>query len=670
MKSIFILFLFICFQQFIIAGEPVTKKDSEKNIIFDEATIKLFQSIPILSEGRVKPLNTYASFLLLKLNGKRIVRESIYRDYSGEIILVRDLLADSRVIYKPESGKKIQPMEWFLTALFYPEQAMTQRIFLVENREILESFEGKNLIPRDWYSYAELEPMIQNIFKRAIPINKMDTKKRSLVEQQILDLAIKINDFSNILNALEFARPMTDTSSLGLNLNKPPRHVFAQMTEMQKRIFDNEPMKSMSEDKKTIVKEELERVSIRALELLHQADWLTIFPPNKPENKIWQSPFDLISNPSQKATELNTFAILEEFEKTCLAISTKTESSQTFQSLGNLLTQNIYKQPVAKNYLNKINIENFYYKTDFIYKSLILFIAIFLSISFSFLMPKSPHWYLVNNLLLFLPIIGLIIAITLRCIILGRPPVATLYETILFITAIICIACLFLESIYKNKIIMFVTSIVGASGLFLSYAYETSGGTDTMGNLVAVLNSNFWLSTHVTTVTIGYSAGLLASVFAHIYIGAKVFRLTEDPEFYKALNKIMYGVICFCTLFATIGTILGGIWANYSWGRFWGWDPKENGALAIVLWNLIILHGRLGGIFKEFGVAIMCIIGGMVVVASWWGVNQLGVGLHSYGFTDGIIKNLIIFTVLELFILIVGLGHHYILKLISSPKQL
>src|SRR5690606_21223804 len=163
-------------------------------------------------------------------------------------------------------------------------------------------------------------------------------------------------------------------------------------------------------------------------------------------------------------------------------------------------------------------------------------------------------------------------------------------------------------------------------------------------NLVAVLDTNFWLSTHVTTVTMGYAAGLLAAALAHIYIFGKRFNLKkDDPAFYKSITRMTYGVICFGFLFACVGTILGGIWANYSWGRFWGWDPKENGALMICLWGLIILHARMGGYIRDLGIAITSVIMGMIIAFSWWGVNLLGVGLHSYGFTSGIMNMLVIF---------------------------
>jgi ABC-type transport system involved in cytochrome c biogenesis permease subunit len=117
-----------------------------------------------------------------------------------------------------------------------------------------------------------------------------------------------------------------------------------------------------------------------------------------------------------------------------------------------------------------------------------------------------------------------------------------------------------------------------------------------------------------------------------------------------------YGTICFGLLFAFLGTMLGGIWANKSWGRFWGWDPKENGALLIVLWNLTILHARMGGYIRDLGVCIAAVFGAVIVSMSWWGVNLLGVGLHSYGFTSGIFGLLAAFWLIETFVMALGLA--------------
>jgi len=122
----------------------------------------------------------------------------------------------------------------------------------------------------------------------------------------------------------------------------------------------------------------------------------------------------------------------------------------------------------------------------------------------------------------------------------------------------------------------------------------------------------------------------------------------------QALGKMVYGIICFATLFSFVGTVLGGIWADQSWGRFWGWDPKENGALLIVLWNGVILHARWGGMIRERGLMTLAVFGNIVTAWSWFGTNMLGVGLHSYGFMDAAFWGLVAFVGTQL--LAIGIG--------------
>src|SRR5207302_10822606 len=120
------------------------------------------------------------------------------------------------------------------------------------------------------------------------------------------------------------------------------------------------------------------------------------------------------------------------------------------------------------------------------------------------------------------------------------------------------------------------------------------------------------------------------------------------------LERMVYGVVCFATLFSFIGTILGGIWADQSWGRFWGWDPKENGALMIVLWNVFILHARWGGLATQRNLMAMAVFGNIVTSLSWFGVNMLGIGLHSYGFMDQAFVWLIVLVASQLAVMALG----------------
>lgn len=243
--------------------------------------------------------------------------------------------------------------------------------------------------------------------------------------------------------------------------------------------------------------------------------------------------------------------------------------------------------------------------------------------------------------------------IAARIYLQGRPPVTNLYSSAVFIGWACIPLAIVGEWFYKLGIGNAVASLIGFGTLVV--AHNLSGGGDTMEMMQAVLDSNFWLATHVVVITIGYSATFLAGFLAAAYILLGVLTPWLRGEASKALPKMTYGVICFACLTSFVGTVLGGIWADQSWGRFWGWDPKENGAALIVAWLLLILHARWGGMVKDRGVAIMAVFGNVVTAWSWFGTNMLGVGLHSYGFMDSAAFWLTAFCVLQLVVMAVGL---------------
>ncbi|MCX5768955.1 MAG: cytochrome c biogenesis protein CcsA, partial [Candidatus Hydrogenedentes bacterium] len=328
--------------------------------------------------------------------------------------------------------------------------------------------------------------------------------------------------------------------------------------------------------------------------------------------------------------------------------------------------QTVTAMAAARGEYGKIPLEVVFYRAQFFYYALVLYILAFLLIAVQWLRPPKSGAGLLRaaNLgLVALPTVLLIAGIVMRSIIRGRPPVTTLYETILFCTAVAAAVSLFIEFMNRQRIALAVGALLGVAGMFLANKYEVSEGADTMPSMVAVLDTNFWLATHVTTIAIGYGAGLLASAMAHVYVfGRLVGRIgrigrigpIEREERQRGLARTVYGVLCFSLLFSVLGTVLGGIWANESWGRFWGWDPKENGALMIVLWQLAILHARRGGLIGDLGVNLGVIAGGLVIAFSWFGVNLLGVGLHSYGFTSGTFAALAAFYAIEAVVIAAG----------------
>jgi ABC-type transport system involved in cytochrome c biogenesis permease subunit len=193
--------------------------------------------------------------------------------------------------------------------------------------------------------------------------------------------------------------------------------------------------------------------------------------------------------------------------------------------------------------------------------------------------------------------------------------------------------CLIVEAIYKNGIATVVGSALGFLTLIIAHLLSLDG--DTMIMMQAVLDTNFWLATHVTCVTLGYTTVFVAGFMGIAYILLGVFTGGLRGEGGANLTRMTYGVLCTGMFLSFVGTVLGGLWADYSWGRFWGWDPKENGALLIVIWIALILHARWGGMVKQRGLAVLSVLGIIVTGWSWFGTNFLGVGLHAYGGAKG-----------------------------------
>jgi ABC-type transport system involved in cytochrome c biogenesis permease subunit len=231
--------------------------------------------------------------------------------------------------------------------------------------------------------------------------------------------------------------------------------------------------------------------------------------------------------------------------------------------------------------------------------------------------------------------------------------VTNLYSSSVFIGWGCVALCLVLEKLFHNGLGNVIAAFCGALTMFVAHHLGSDG--DTLALLQPVLDANFWLATHVTCVTLGYTATFVAGFLGVAYILGGVLTRYLSKSASNVLGQMLYGIVCFATLLSFTGTVLGGIWADQSWGRFWGWDPKENGALLIVIWNALILHARWGGMIKQRGMAVLAVVGNMVTGWSWFGTNQLGVGLHAYGFNDTLATGLVIFWGTQMAAIVLGL---------------
>ena len=440
-------------------------------------------------------------------------------------------------------------------------------------------------------------------------------------------------------------------SSLFLDWTNEHKYSFNQITpglSEQSSMLEMIDQKDASD--RTVYEKQLYEISrnILRFEEISYLKALKFIPPsNNSESGEWLSPFDFIlkgipANENQEAI-LNSLQMYlanrlagNDLEMSS-ALNRYEMALSTFQGI-NVKVDNLKKE----TWMNRINL---------FYISLGLYLLSFIFLSISWMIKPI----LLNRVAYLLLISGTVIhgyGIFLRMQIMERPPVTTLYESVIFVSLIIMALAVLLEYFRKDGLGIFVGSVSGSVLHYVGFSYAADG--DTLGMLVAVLNSNFWLATHVTTITIGYGASLMAGCVGHLYLIQEIRGVNSASL--KSIFNNLFGITLLALFFTLFGTILGGIWADQSWGRFWGWDPKENGALLIVLWQLMMIHMRLSGLAKPKEFALGMALNNIIVALAWFGVNLLQVGLHSYGFDDGVARNLFMFIGFEI---IFCLGTYY-----------
>lgn len=349
--------------------------------------------------------------------------------------------------------------------------------------------------------------------------------------------------------------------------------------------------------------------------------------------------------------ESQTFEVSTE-SITQLVDAWEKDDIKTFNATVDKYSQWLDQHDVETLVPGDIRLETFFNRFEPIMKAMYLYLPVallaFLSwIGWSQPLRKAGFW------LMALAFVLHTIALGMRMEISGRPPVTNLYSSAIFIGWAVVLACFIVEPLLKNGIGNIIGASVGMASLMVAHYLAIDEG-DTIGVMQAVLDTTFWLATHVVCITLGYAATFLAGAFGIAYcIHSKLGAETQSEQTVQ-LGKITYGTLCFALFLSLIGTILGGLWADDSWGRFWGWDPKENGAMLIVMWNAIVLHARWDKMIRDYGTAVLAIVGNIVTAWSWFGVNELQAGLHTYGFTEGRLQTLLLFAIANVVMIVIA----------------
>ncbi|MGZ6143477.1 MAG: cytochrome c biogenesis protein, partial [Myxococcales bacterium] len=478
-------------------------------------------------------------------------------------------------------GRTVHADEWLLDVLFRPDVADTQPIFVINDPDVLGLIGLKQTSDR-YFAFTALSPHLAEIERQAQAAQPVDAKQRTRFQGAVLNLYERINLYYRLQNTIQI--PMGAPLAAEIAARRDPKGAQDRQALGELAVF--RPLPPAAGEKADNWRSVGEALQARDLD-----------PALEPLSRL-AAAYD--------GQELAAFGA----------------------AVADLHAAVAARQPDA---LQKARSESLFNRAEPFYLGMVIYLLALLVLFASWLWKPAVLQPTAFALLLCAALVhtlGLIARILLQ----GRPPVTNLYSSAVFVGWSAVVVGIILERIYRRGFGTAVAAAAGVSSLII--AHHLAGDGDTMEMMRAVLDSNIWLATHVVTITIGYSGTFLAGALAIAYVARKHFAPRLDPATTKTLVSMTYGVICFALFFSFVGTVLGGIWADQSWGRFWGWDPKENGALLIVLWNAIILHARWGGYAREKGLMAMAIFGNVITSLSWFGVNMLGVGLHSYGFMD------------------------------------
>ncbi len=636
--------------------------------------VRQFGRLPVLLNGRIQPFDSVARNSLLQIRSTSDVTIEVVTNRQGGLEEPPSL----KFWHHP---KKLKSTEWLLELMFRPKQADERPAFLIHHPELLAELnlekKGVEKSALRYFSFNEIKPVLQEIWDQGTQARGVkEDELRTPLQKQVLKLQNAVFLYQLLKTSIrppeweDFARELREFERM------MPAGIAAMQGRQAGQGYDEEAFNKFAD------------VAMTAFKLKDDPNagqsYPLVVPPRKPEaarddwSNIWTGLLD-----SMRDRQI--------FPPLTFLAEMASGYSQDKPEQFNMAVAG-YHEWLARDFareLKKGREEFFFNDTKPFLHAMIIYIFAFVLAGAGLLaysLGPALSESLRRSAFYLIILAGIVhtFGLGFRMYLEGRPPVTNLYSSAIFIGWGAMILGVFLERIYRIGIGNLVASIAGFVTLII--AHNLALGGDTMEMLRAVLDTNFWLATHVVAVTLGYASTFVAGLLGIIYIFLGVFTpmlrqklsaatgsgspapatgglgsssrpaaSASGIELGAALGKMTYGIICFATLFSFVGTVLGGIWADQSWGRFWGWDPKENGALIIVLWNAMILHARWGGIARERGIMNLVVFGNIVTSFSWFGVNMLSIGLHSYGFTDAGFYWLRLFILSQLFVIALGL---------------
>ncbi len=592
-----------------------------------------FGRLPVLLNGRIQPFDSVARNSLLQLRS------------TGDLPI--EEVPGWKFWHHP---RKLKSTEWLLEVMFRPADADQRPVFLIHHPDLINELKltGKGVAKSGlhYYSYEEIAPVIDEINKQGRQASQLEDAQRTAYQKQVIKIANAVWLYQRLKNSIQ-PESMTDFSAaLAAYKAALPAGVAALRDAHGTGKSHTETLKQLAP-----LAQQFNNVAQYAYPL--------VVPPANPADKEGWLNIGVSLIGSLRDGQVHP--AVDAYARIASAYGQR--DAAAFNAA--VAAYRDWLAPQFSREVAKGRSEHYYNQIKLFLHATIIYIVVFVLaggalLTFAAAPGTSEALRRSAYYLVWLALIVHTFGLVYRMLLEGRPPVTNLYSSAIFIGWGTCVLGLILERLYRVGLGSAVAGLAGFITLLI--AHNLALGGDTMEMLRAVLDTNFWLATHVVTITLGYSAMFVAGALGLAYVILGLFTPLlrfpvagkTDLQLGKALANMTYAVICFAMFFSFIGTVLGGIWADQSWGRFWGWDPKENGALLIVIWCAIILHARWGGIARDRGLMNLAIFGNIITAFSWFGTNMLGIGLHSYGFMDAAFNWLMIFVLSQLAVIAAG----------------